>query len=351
VGAAYNQTLARTGGATPVVWTVSSGALPPGLLLTAGTGALSGVPSVGASPAAFTVQVTDGTETVSQVLAIEIDPASMTLFKVRQDGAGGAFTTISFAVAAIPNPLTQSLEIEIDDDGTYSENVVVAFTGQVGTEWVGIRSAWNRLATVQAANAALPAVHVQSSRVELRALRITGSSGAAGCGVKADGLVAFVNVIDCALFGNQTAFDSGTVGGVTFAGNTCHGPMGVSSSGGVSCLIVNNVIYATGAWAIRSTGCAVDYNLYYAPTGAVGTDGTTLYTTLAAWRSFLGQDSHSLSADPLLVAPASGDLHLQASSPAKDKGNPSTAGLPVTDAEGYARGTGAGVDMGAFELP
>jgi hypothetical protein len=169
--------------------------------------------------------------------------------------------------------------------------------------------------------------------------------------VKADGAASLVNVVDCALFGNQVAFDSGSVGGVMFAGNTCHGPGGIVVSGGTSCRVVNNVIHATGAWAFRSTGCISDYNLYWAPSGAIGTDGTTSYPTLPAWRSYLGQDSYSLAADPLLVAPASGDLHLQSGSPAKDAGNPPAAGFPVTDLESYARGAGAANDMGAFELP
>lgn len=58
-GAAYSQTLAATGGTGSRTWTVSSGALPPGLSLTATNGVVSGTPTTLGSYE-FTVQVTDG---------------------------------------------------------------------------------------------------------------------------------------------------------------------------------------------------------------------------------------------------------------------------------------------------
>ena len=188
-----------------------------------------------------------------------------------------------------------------------------------------------------------------SSRVDLRNLRITGAS--ASSGVRVDAAVLIVNVANCCFAGNQTAFESGTVPGVSFTHNTCYGPQGIWASGGSFCVLINNVVHATGAWALRTTGCAADYNVYFAPSGAVATDGTNLYATLAAWRGALGQDAHSLGADPLLANPAAGDLHLQPGSPAKDMALGGATGLPVADAEGYARGTGVGPDGGAFEIP
>ncbi len=44
-GAPYRQTVVATGGATPYTYTISSGALPPGLTLNASTGQISGTPS------------------------------------------------------------------------------------------------------------------------------------------------------------------------------------------------------------------------------------------------------------------------------------------------------------------
>ncbi|MEI9971262.1 MAG: putative Ig domain-containing protein [Ignavibacteriota bacterium] len=57
VGAAYSQTLAATGGTGGYTWSVSAGALPVGLTLSA-VGAIAGMPSA-AGTATFTVQVTD----------------------------------------------------------------------------------------------------------------------------------------------------------------------------------------------------------------------------------------------------------------------------------------------------
>lgn len=57
---AYSQTVVATGGTTPYSWTISSGALPPGLTIGATTGVISGVPTtVGTS--SFSVRVTDNT--------------------------------------------------------------------------------------------------------------------------------------------------------------------------------------------------------------------------------------------------------------------------------------------------
>lgn len=57
-GQAYAVALISTGGLLPVKWSLASGALPPGLTLTA-SGTLSGTPSVAGSYA-FTVQLADG---------------------------------------------------------------------------------------------------------------------------------------------------------------------------------------------------------------------------------------------------------------------------------------------------
>ena len=58
-GQAYSAQLAASGGTSPYSWTVVSGALPPGLALSA-AGAVSGTAAPGLSgPFDFTVQVTD----------------------------------------------------------------------------------------------------------------------------------------------------------------------------------------------------------------------------------------------------------------------------------------------------
>ncbi len=58
VNVAYLQTLASTGGTTPLTWSITSGTLPSGLALSASTGALSGTPT-SASSGSITFKVTD----------------------------------------------------------------------------------------------------------------------------------------------------------------------------------------------------------------------------------------------------------------------------------------------------
>jgi hypothetical protein len=115
-------------------------------------------------------------------------------------------------------------------------------------------------------------------------------------------------------------------------------------------MVYNNIVWATDAWAHReypTHAMSCDFNLYYAPNGAVGYDGTTYYTTLAAWQAHFGEPN-SLSGNPNLANPGGNDYHLTATSTlAIDQGN-SNSGL-FTDAEGYARDHGLDWDIGAFE--
>ncbi len=76
VGLAYNQTLAATGGGTPYTWSISTGALPSGLTLTASSGAITGSPAtVGIST--FTVQARDvNLTTASKSMTITIISAN-----------------------------------------------------------------------------------------------------------------------------------------------------------------------------------------------------------------------------------------------------------------------------------
>ena len=58
IGSPYSESIAATGGTPPYTWTVSGGALPPGLTLNAASGAISGLPSQAGSTS-FTIRVVD----------------------------------------------------------------------------------------------------------------------------------------------------------------------------------------------------------------------------------------------------------------------------------------------------
>jgi len=75
VGVAYSQTLAASGGTTPYTWAISSGSLPAGLSLVAGTGAITGTPTTSGT-SNFTARVTDNVAaTATKALSIVINAA------------------------------------------------------------------------------------------------------------------------------------------------------------------------------------------------------------------------------------------------------------------------------------
>ncbi|GIK10518.1 MAG: hypothetical protein JETCAE02_02280 [Anaerolineaceae bacterium] len=118
-------------------------------------------------------------------------------------------------------------------------------------------------------------------------------------------------------------------------------------------IIRNNVFYAKSgmpyiqSWSPVMTNNAMNNNLFY--------NGTTWqwknvnYSTFAAYQSGTGNDANSLNnVNPLFVNASSGDLHLQAGSPAINVG----VDIPEAgafDIDGQARLQGASIDMGADE--
>ena len=82
VGAAYNTTLAATGGTIPLRWTATSGGLPAGLMLNASTGAITGTPMATANNLALTFQVNDSGSPIQSKtvkLTLTIAPATLSI--------------------------------------------------------------------------------------------------------------------------------------------------------------------------------------------------------------------------------------------------------------------------------
>ena len=77
VGAAYNTTLASSGGTAPILWSLTAGSLPSGLSLN-GSGTISGTPTA-AGTSNFTVQAADAASADTQALSITINAAGGTL--------------------------------------------------------------------------------------------------------------------------------------------------------------------------------------------------------------------------------------------------------------------------------
>jgi len=146
VGAAYNQTLTRTGGTAPFTWSVSVGTLPASLSLNAGTGAITGTPSA-TGTSNFTIQIADAAgATATRALAITITNApQITSTAVTSGNIGVAY---SYDVNASGSPAP-----------TYS--LTTAPAGMTINTTSGVIS-WTPTAagpanvTVQAANGTLP---------------------------------------------------------------------------------------------------------------------------------------------------------------------------------------------------
>src|SRR5581483_8704099 len=76
IGAVVSLTCPAAGGAAPYTWSISSGSLPPGLMLNSLTGLISGQPTV-AGTYPFTIRVVDSTvpmEVAFQQVTLTIAP-------------------------------------------------------------------------------------------------------------------------------------------------------------------------------------------------------------------------------------------------------------------------------------
>jgi len=147
---------------------------------------------------------------------------------------------------------------------------------------------------------------------------------------------------------DTAAVDTGGYDGDTAFGDTaCIQFRGGSSTGGIlhntfydfskgiqtandpSVAILNNVITGRNrsdghslmfADASGYTNAIIDNNCYYEPTHAVSFDRGTTTENLSTFQTNTGLEANAVSADPLLVNPASQDFNLQSGSPCRNAG-------------------------------
>jgi hypothetical protein len=114
VGTAYSTSLAASGGTTPYTWSMSSGALPAGLTLSA-TGAISGTPTASGS-FTFTAKVTDSTtptaqtatKSLSLTIAAAVTAVQITTTSVPSGQVGTSYST-TLAASGGTTPYTWSI--------------------------------------------------------------------------------------------------------------------------------------------------------------------------------------------------------------------------------------------------
>ncbi|MHB1761485.1 MAG: G1 family glutamic endopeptidase, partial [Acidimicrobiales bacterium] len=105
-GSSYSSSLSASGGTPPYSWTITAGALPPGLDLSTG-GTISGVPSTQGN-FGFTVQVTDSTapspEVASEALAISVVPTPLAIStaSLPEGTAGSSYSSSLSASGGTP---------------------------------------------------------------------------------------------------------------------------------------------------------------------------------------------------------------------------------------------------------
>ena len=78
-----------------------------------------------------------------------------------------------------------------------------------------------------------------------------------------------------------------------------------------------------------TSGTTMDYDLVYLSSPDVMLIWNSVnYTSLAAFKSATGQETHGIQADPKWASPGAGDFHLTAGSPAIDSANSGASGQP-----------------------
>jgi hypothetical protein len=177
-----------------------------------------------------------------------------------------------------------------------------------------------------------------------------------------DKLVSNIYITNCISYGNSyyslsvhsyvgATFNNINIKNCTFIkGITSYLVLGFTNLINSGVILKNNIIVGSNGESIirdltniNAQLITSDYNCFYnANSGHIfKIDGIDY--TLAEWKILYGQDSYSISSDPLLTS----DYRLQSTSPAKDTGV--NLAEVTDDYEGNPRPLGVSTDMGAYE--
>ncbi len=106
----------------------------------------------------------------------------------------------------------------------------------------------------------------------------------------------------------------------------------------------NNLFLSNGSWGRRFDAAGADNTDW-----VLTSDHNVFFENGNGNAVWSAEDASTLTSDPQCVAPASGDFHLRASSPAIDSGRDLST-VFATDFDGASRPAGAGWDRGPYEF-
>lgn len=177
VNVAYSATLSASGGTTPYTWTLKSGALPAGLVLST-AGIISGTPTTPGS-SSFTLQVADAgspQQVLTRAYTLTINPSALTISTTSlPDGVTGAAYSQQLVAAGGTLPYTWSLQ-----SGTLPAGLSFNASGLLSGTPTTAGSTTLTFKVVDSAGTPLSASAPLTLRVDPPALTITTTGLAAG---------------------------------------------------------------------------------------------------------------------------------------------------------------------------